>query len=479
MVETMAMEAFAPETDRDALARARALAGPILVWAVWGVMTAATILFIRNYSRNIPYMDDLTLVPIMTGHEPVSLRWLWSQHNEHRPVVSRLILVGLYRFISCDFRLGPYFNAALLAGAAASMIVLVRRLRGHTSWFDVALPLAILNIGQAETLLLGLAMALMLTSWITCELIRLASAENSHLGWSLTLKLGLLLVLLPLCGAGGLIMLPPLLLWLACATSWAYRREGDPARAKAARWIGVGLFVVCVAVAALYMLGYERPANHPAPTSFAAVLSTLLACLSLVVWPILYDHWRVAGWFVVFLVAATLARLCWVARRQPDERPRVLAMVAVILAILCSAAAVGVGRAFMGPEGGRVSRYVTTTAPLFCALYVAWLDYGSARARRFVHVALLSLIVAALPANFRFGLEYGNARRTVYTRLERGMKAHSSISAVVKKAWPYLYPNKEVIEVSFKMLKEAHVGRFGDLVDDSLAAAPNPSRAIR
>jgi hypothetical protein len=182
---------------------------------------------------------------------------------------------------------------------------------------------------------------------------------------------------------------------------------------------------------------------------------------------------------VVFLVAATLARLCWVARRQPDERPRVLAIVAVILAILCSAAAVGVGRAFMGTEGGRVSRYVTTTSPLFCALYVAWLVYGSARARRFVHVALLALILGALPANFRFGLEYGNARRSVYARLERGMKAHSSISAVVKRAWPYLYPTKEVIEVSFKMLKEAHVGRFGDLVDDSLAAAPNPSKAIR
>ena len=124
------------------------------------------------------------------------------------------------------------------------------------------------------------------------------------------------------------------------------------------------------------MLGYKRPANHPPPTSFAAVLSTLLAYLSLVVWPILYDYWRFAGWLRVFLVAATLARLCWVGRRQPDERPRVLAMVAVILAMLCSAAAVGVGRAFMGPEGGRASRYVTTTSPLFCALYVAWLVYG-------------------------------------------------------------------------------------------------------
>ena len=127
-------------------------------------------------------MDDLTLVPIMTGHEPVSLRWLWSQHNEHRSVVSRLILVGPFRFISSDFRVGLYSKAALLPATAASMLVWVRRLRGYTSWFVVALLVAILSIGQAETLLIGLALALMLTSWISCELIGLASAQDFRRG---------------------------------------------------------------------------------------------------------------------------------------------------------------------------------------------------------------------------------------------------------------------------------------------------------
>ena len=54
-------------------AHARKLAVPIIVWAVWGAMTAATILFIWHYARNIPYMDDFALVPVMTGHEPASL----------------------------------------------------------------------------------------------------------------------------------------------------------------------------------------------------------------------------------------------------------------------------------------------------------------------------------------------------------------------------------------------------------------------
>ncbi len=134
-------------------------------------MTAAAILFIWHYARNIPYMDDFALVPVMTGHEPASLQWIWSQHNEHRPAISRLILVGLHRFIANDFRVGMYFNAGLLSAAAASTLVLVRRLRGSFSITDIVLPLSILNLGQTETLLISFAMNLVLTAWISCELI--------------------------------------------------------------------------------------------------------------------------------------------------------------------------------------------------------------------------------------------------------------------------------------------------------------------
>ena len=100
------MKTLAQEAGYNRLARAQELAGPILVWAVWVTMTAATILFIRHYARNIPYMDDFKLVPIMTGHEPLSLHWLRSQHYEDRPLGFRLIAVSVCRFTANDFRSG-------------------------------------------------------------------------------------------------------------------------------------------------------------------------------------------------------------------------------------------------------------------------------------------------------------------------------------------------------------------------------------
>ena len=78
----------------------------ILVWAVWVFATVAMFLDVLHYTRNIPYMDDWAMVPVITGHESISLRWAWTQHNEHRVLLPRLILASLFRWVAPDFRAG-------------------------------------------------------------------------------------------------------------------------------------------------------------------------------------------------------------------------------------------------------------------------------------------------------------------------------------------------------------------------------------
>ena len=109
-------------------ARARDRVGLVVAWSTWLVMTATLVLYVRHYTRNVPLMDDFDMVAVLTGSEPVSLRWAWSQHHEHRPMISRLILVGLSRFVDSDFRTARYANVALLSAMAAAMLLLARRL---------------------------------------------------------------------------------------------------------------------------------------------------------------------------------------------------------------------------------------------------------------------------------------------------------------------------------------------------------------
>ena len=215
-----------------------------------------------------------------TAEPPVGRR---RSSAEHRPIIPKAILATLYRAIP-DFRAGLYLNAGLLSTASASMILLARRLRGWTSITDAVLPLSILNIGQSENFLIGFALNLILTAWISYELIVAMCRTSQSPGWWPSLLVGGLLVLLPLSGGSGMAMLPPLMLWLAGYVAcgwWSGRGPGAWGRA-----LGLGLLLTTLLVVAFYLNGYERPAHHPSIPSAWAACSTTLEFLSLVIIPV-------------------------------------------------------------------------------------------------------------------------------------------------------------------------------------------------
>jgi hypothetical protein len=179
------------------------------------------------------------------------------------------------------------------------------------------------------------------------------------------------------------------------------------------------------------------------------------------------------------LTAATIARLCVVVWRSPSERPRAIGVGAVIGALLIVAASVGLSRSGLAGEPGLAGRYITILAPLVCAVYIAWLVYGPAPARRAIHVGLLALVCAGLPDQFRSARELGSARRTLYVKLERSMIRGLPTSRVLDLACPAIFCDRATTYEAFKMLKQAHVGSFRYLVDDGLAAKPDESRVVR
>ena len=78
--------------------------------------------------------DDWSLVPVLTGAQPVTVSWLWSQHTVHRILVPRVLFLALYNpMMGYDFRSGVVFNALVLSILALAMIVVVKRLRGWTT----------------------------------------------------------------------------------------------------------------------------------------------------------------------------------------------------------------------------------------------------------------------------------------------------------------------------------------------------------
>src|SRR5262249_49186788 len=86
----------------------------IFVWSVWALVVLAATTFVIRYGRNFPKDDDFALTEMLAGKQPLTLSWLWAQHNEHRIAVPKLLHVALLRLTNGDFRAGTYFNLFVL-----------------------------------------------------------------------------------------------------------------------------------------------------------------------------------------------------------------------------------------------------------------------------------------------------------------------------------------------------------------------------
>src|SRR5262249_40665637 len=109
------------------------------------VMSVALLGFVCFYGGNVPYLDDWDIVPAMTGHQPITFHWLWSQHNEHRLVLPRLLLLGVYQVSGFDFRAGMFFNAAALIVITVLILQAAARIRGKVGLTDAFIPLLLLS----------------------------------------------------------------------------------------------------------------------------------------------------------------------------------------------------------------------------------------------------------------------------------------------------------------------------------------------
>jgi hypothetical protein len=147
--------------------------------------------------------------------------------------------------------------------------------------------------------------------------------------------------------------------------------------------------------------------------------------------------------------------------------------------MLCVAAAVGLSRSFLGPGIGFCSRYVTISAPLLSALYVAWLAYGPAPSRWLVHVSLLTMVGLGVPANTNSCLRWGEQRRSVYLEVERDLKAQVPASRLMDQVCPVLVLERNSAYEGFKMLKAARIGMFKYFVDDRVASALVAPTSVR
>jgi hypothetical protein len=428
----------------------------VFVWGVWLVVLVAALWLVSAVGSNVPIWEEWTLVPYLTGDEPATLTWFWSQHNEHRIPLPRLVTLIFLRAFG-DFRSLNVLNALALGVLAAAFILATGRIRGRTAWADALYPLLLLNWGHVDNLLWSFQVQFILSTGLFGGILLGIATAGTELGKRQAALLGLAILLLPLCGANGLALVPTLSVWFVgmAASAW---RSGQPSQTSRA-----AVLVVCtelsLVLCGLCFVGYTR-AFHltPCPGAAAAlvtsgeVLAASLGQIGELLWP-------VSGVCVFGLILGLGGFLAWKLVRAPAERLRALGLLMAALGLGLLVAAIGWGRSGFGKGAGLAPRYVTVSCPFLCWAGIVWVLFRPIRLAGAAQALLLLVAFAGAGYNGWKGLEYGRSRHAETFEFEKELWAGASLEELTYR-FDTLSTDPFHFTKHLEMLRNARMGPF-------------------
>jgi hypothetical protein len=437
-------------------------------WSIWAVVSAAGFCFVAIYGLQFPLGDEWHWVGRITGDEPVTLAWLWSQHNEHRMFLPRLIYLGLGALSGFDFRAGCFFNVFILSGLSFALMSAARRVRGKTSLCDAFFPLALLHWGQFENLIWGFQLNFVTSVVLEGCILLIVLRCGSQISVKSAMLATLCLISLGLCGSYGLVFLPPMACWLLYASARKWLSGGTHARRDA-----LAIFALAALPAALVALYLHGLNASPPAASLYASLRTGLEFISFGIGQAAKEIWPVSGLLILAVCAIIVRQGLRTFRNQPAERLRAAGFLMFFAGIAALGLAIGLGRAFMGPMIGFEARYMTLAAPLLLLLFLQSEAHGGAALKRHVQRTLFLLMSGLFILNAQKGIVYSTSLWKHLSKFEQDMRDGVPPEALgVRYADQWGYGAREVFSTRLAWLQKARLGPYR-------SSTPKSGQAVR
>jgi hypothetical protein len=399
----------ARRADAGASLRAPASAAPRSWLPALGAVLAAAaplvvlVVLVWRDHVDVPQWDQWRFPDLLASfeHGELTLRDLAAQHNEHRILFPRLIVLGLASLsrwnISLELAANLVLACALFAVAAWETARRTESLgRGITAALVVLDSLLVFSLTQWENWLWGMEMAVFLNALaVVAAFAALAAPDARRIDAT---RLGAAIaagVVATYSFANGLLVWPI----GAAVIGFAARR----ARAALAAWLAAG-----AAVFLAYFRGYETPAHTVPWTLLQKPVKHLGYALSYLGAPVAYFD-RFASQLAGAAGLLALGYAAWRLGRSLASRSSLLFYGALAGYAVASAAITAVGRIeISGPGSSMTSRYITFGNLLWLAV-VALLSlaaFGDSRGSRsdrraepVVAAALLALLAGCLVAS--------------------------------------------------------------------------------
>ena len=127
----------------------------ITVLLAWLVATGALFYWIQQAGIGLPHNDEyFAFMPVITGQEALSVKWLWTPANEHRIPLLKLYLYTIGEWSHWNFRASLRINLFVLSIGVLTVILALRKWRrGKSTLSDCAIPFAVLNPAAVDTVI--------------------------------------------------------------------------------------------------------------------------------------------------------------------------------------------------------------------------------------------------------------------------------------------------------------------------------------
>jgi hypothetical protein len=415
------------------------------VWLVWAASTFIPIYTTSIYGTRLPFSDDWNLVPIITRHDPMSLAWLWAQHNEHRIVIPKLVFIILYRATNADFRSVVYVNIFLLSFLSAASILVLRSVRGRTLYFDAFYPLFLMHLGQFA-FFWGFELQFTLVTTLVCLISIVFIYSGPTLNSSASILAGSFLILLPVSGGNGLLYVPGIAVWMVIRATcrvgglagqgnpvMRFVRVGSPSpAARRAQIIMLGSAAASIAISIAYFAGYKR-ISRPAP-DILHLMSQTLHVLGAGFGQLPDGFWPLFGVASAILVAASFAYAVLVGsnrQQSPMLRCRTIDIAAFMIAFMPVALGVAFGRG--GQASFAISHYATLALPILYWSFMSW-NLGMSRLpAKFIQAVLCAIMCIFWIKYVNIGVHNAKDRILKMAEIEREFKGGVATDIMVDR----------------------------------------------
>jgi hypothetical protein len=408
--------------------------------------------YIWTFGVNTFFMDEWELVrhiqASMSGQ--LSLERLFQQHNEHRVVFPRLLLLGIGSLTRFNTVAWMFAGWACLLVFQGTLVLALRRFQalsaGALALFAL-LSWTVFSFRQWENMLWGwqLSIFLLVTCWVAALYVLTSSRLSTwQLGSAICLG-----TVATFSFANGL------LVWPLGATILVLRvfLKKEDWRAISKHW--VAWVLAGGAMVAAYGWGYHKPHYHPSVTSFVEHPINALSYFFISVGGAVAEQPMTALVAGVSIVVASAVGVWVLATRQLGLGG--LFGLGLVGLGLSSSFVLMVGRSGFGQEQALSSRYTTITMLALVGLVFVVEACSSKRMRHLGRGLLVTLFLVALVESLHDYRARAAAVRALRMEAVEHLKSGEPPNTDLRRR---LFPDPSYLEQQAAFLREHRLSMF-------------------